>query len=220
MSEIENETSAADLVDAVVPTPEDFSLYDLLEAVEYPTDEVTVSLNERAAHQLARLDREIKEYLADGDEETGEVSDERLAEYREKLDNLRAQIDKSKVTFYLRGVPDDVVTGANDIVEAAFDDKKKNTKTADGRIVKVLPENQKLAYMRYLNAVIFSMHIERVYYHGNGATIHRPDPDQIAAFYDKAPAAAQSLLTAKIQALRVEATDYERNFDEGFFPKS
>lgn len=218
MSDID--TTAADEADVVLAAPEDFDMYALMEGVDYPEDEVTVALNEKAAHRLARLDREIRAYLAEGEEEGGEHDQAKLAQYRTELDKLQKAIADSRVTFYLKGVPDELVQGANDIVEARFEDKKKQVKTADNRLVKVLPEGEKMAWVRFLNAVVYSMHIQRVYYHKNGATITAPDADQIAHFYDKAPAAAQALLTSKIQELRVDAQEYERDFDEGFFPKS
>lgn len=216
----ENDTTAADQVDAVLDTPENFSMYDFLDEVEYPEDEVTVATNEKAAHQLGRLASEIQQYMADGEPETGEHDPEKLAEYRKELDSLTAKIENSKITFYLKGVSDERVLEADALVEEKFKDKKKSQRTADNRLVQVLPQEHQKAWMRYLNAVIFSMHIERIHYHGPGVTKIGPTPDDVAAFYDRAPAAAQAILTSRIQKLRVAAEDYERKFDEGFFPNS
>lgn len=202
--------------DLVVPAPDDFSLFDMLDGVEYPESSVTVAINEKAAFALGRLDREIKEYLRDNDEHDEKV----LAKYRERVDALKQQIEDSKITFHLKGVPDELVTGANEIAEEKFKDRKKQVKTADGRIVKILPDGEKINFMRYSNAVVVSMHVTKVVYHKNGAERTTPSPDEIAAFYDKAPAAAKAILGQAVNELRVDAIDYERNFDEGFFPKS
>lgn len=197
------------------PAPDNFSMFDMLEGVEYPESEVTVSMNERAAYKLTRLAADIKRYRAENDEHDEKVLDE----YRADVENLRAEIDNSKVTFYLKGVPDEIINGARDIAEAKFDDAKKQIKGADGIMHKVLPQNEQINYARFLNAVVYSMHIVKVYYHKNGA-IGGSSPDEMAAFLDRAPDAAKGLLVNAISQLRVKAADYEATFDEGFFPKS
>lgn len=201
--------------DIVVPTPDTFSMFDMLDGVEYPEDEVTVSMNEKAAFDLARLTAEIKRYQTEAEE----LEDSVLEGYRIRLEKLTEAIERSKVTFYIKGVPDEIITGARDIVDAKFEEFKKPIKAADGLIRKILPEHEHLNYTRFLNAVIHSMHVYKVYYHASGATTGF-SPDEMAAFIDRAPDAAKGLLISKIQELRVKAEDYESNFDEGFFQKS
>lgn len=197
------------------PAPDNFSMFDMLDGVEYPEAEVTVSLNEKAAYKLGRLAADIKRYQADNDEHDEKVLDE----YRSDVEKLRKEIDDSKVTFYLKGVPDEIISGARDIAEARFEEVKKPVKAADGLLRKVLPENEHINYARFLNAVVYSMHVVKVYYHKNGAT-GGSSPDEMAAFLDRAPDAAKGKLVTEISELRVKAADYEATFDEGFFPKS
>lgn len=202
--------------DLVIPAPADFDMFAALEGVEYPEDEVTVALNERAAHQLAALMREIREYNLDHPD----PDSEKLAEFRKKAESIKEVIKKSRITFYLRGVPDDLLSSAAEIAEKKFEEKKKTITDAQGIPQSVLPNAEKMNFMRYLNAVIYSMHIQKFVRHSDGAVRVSPSPDEIAAFMDKAPDAAKGMLVAKIQDLRVKAAEYEGSLDEGFFQKS
>lgn len=205
--------------DLVVPAPADFDMFAALEGIEYPEDEVTVALNEKAAHKLASLMAEIQRYQLDHPApEDRDQSD--LDAFRVRVDELKNTIEKSRMTFYLKGVPDDLLTTAADVAEEKFKDKKKTIADAQGVPQSVLPQAEKMNFMRYMNAVIYSMHIQKFVVHSNGAVRTTPTPDEIAAFMDKAPDAAKGKLVAKIQELRVRSEDYESHLDEGFFPKS
>lgn len=202
--------------DLVVPAPADFDMFDMLEGVEYPEDEVTVALNEKAAHRLAALMREIREYQVNNPE----PEDAKLAEFHKRADDIKKAIEKSRVTFYLKGIPDDLLTTAANVAEEKFEDLKETVLGADGQPVSVLPRSEKINFMRYMNAVTYSMFIQRFVRHSDGAVRVAPSADEIAAFLDKAPDAAKGKLVVKIQELRVESAAYEANFDEGFFQKS
>ncbi|QAU07380.1 tail assembly chaperone [Microbacterium phage Platte] len=199
--------------DLVIPAPADFDMFAALEGVEYPEDEVTVALNERAAHQLAALMREIREYNLDHPD----PDPEKLAEFRKKAESIKEVIKKSRITFYLKGVPDDLLSNAAEIAEKKFEDKKKTVTDAQGIPQSVLPQAEKMNFMRYMNAVVYSMHIQKFVRHSDGAVRVSPSADEIAAFMDKAPEAAKGRLVAKIQELRVKAAEYEGSLDEGFF---
>lgn len=198
--------------DAEIVTPDTFSFFEMMDAVSYPTDEVTVFLDEAAAHSAQKIVREFNEME--------DPTEKELKDFKDRIAKLRQRIEDSKVTFYLKGVPDEIVTGAKDMVDERFMDKRKQIRAADGSLRKYLPEEHALAYARLLNATVTSMHIEKAVYHKNGAEFPNPEPDFIAAFYDKAPTAAQQLLSEAVSGLRVQSVEYEQSFDEGFFPKS
>ncbi|AXC37907.1 tail assembly chaperone [Microbacterium phage Jacko] len=199
--------------DLIVPAPADFDMFDMLSGVSYPEDTVTVALNEKAAYELAHLEQDILNYRSENEEPDEAV----LAEYQSQLEEIVKRIEASKMTFHLRGVSDDLISSAGDIAEEKFKDRKLNQKAADGRIVKYLPEGEKMAYLRYLNAVTYSMHITKFVRHSDGAERVSPNADEIAAFMDKAPDAAKQKLVRAIQELRVAAANYEASLDEGFF---
>lgn len=205
--------------DLVVPAPADFNVFDLLEGVEYPEDEVTVALNERAAHRLASLMREIREYEASHPDRST-MDPEKVAGFEREVESLKNMIQKSRVTFYLKGIPDDLLTTAGQVAEEKFEEAKKDSTDAQGNQIKVLPQSEKLRFMRYMNAVTYSMFIQRLVRHSDGAVRTAPSADEIAAFMDKAPEAAKGKLVSRIQELRVKSADYEASFDEGFFQKS
>ena len=205
--------------DLVVPAPADFSMFDMLEGVEYPEDEVTVALNEKAAHQLAAVMAEIARYQVDHPT-PDDRKQEDIDAFEKRVETIKRNIEKSRMTFYLKGIPDDILTTAADVAEEKFEDLKKDAIDAQGNPIKVLPQGEKLRFMRYMNAVTYSMFIQKLVRHSDGAVHAAPSADEIAAFMDKAPDAAKGKLVEKIQRLRVNSADYEANFDEGFFQKS
>lgn len=202
--------------DLVIPAPADFNMFDALEGVEYPEDEVTVALNERAAHQLAALMREVQEYRLDHPD----PEQEKLDEFHERAEKIKKVIKDSRITFYLKGVPDDLLSKTADIAEEKFKDKRRTITDAEGIPQSVLPQGEKVNFIRYMNAVTYSMFIQRFVRHSDGAVRTTPNADEIAAFLDRAPEAAKGKLVAKIQELRVKSEDYEASLDEGFFQKS
>lgn len=191
---------------------DDFDFFDVIQGRTYPTDDVTVFMDEQAAYEFVKAAREF--------DSLSEPTNEQIAEYEAKLEDIRKRINDSKVTFYLTGISDDEVTASKEAADAHFADKKKQRKAADGTIQRYLPEEEGGNYMNYFNAVVLSKHITQVVRHKDDRTITSPTPDWISHFMDKAPGAAKEKLTAAIQALRVEAADYEASLDEGFFPKS
>lgn len=197
-------------------TPEDFSLFDVLEGVSFPESEITVALNEKAAFDLRRA---IHEGEAMQDPDASPTEDE-IADLRKRMADLHAQVEKSKLTFYLRGVSGELVSSAKDIVDGMFEDKQKSSISATGQPIKYIPQSEHQAYARMLNAVVMSMYVTQVKDHGKNRIKTGMNADEMAAFYDKAPAAAKSLLSGAITELQVEAAEYEATLDEGFFPKS
>lgn len=189
-----------------------FSLFDVLDGVSYPTDEVTVALNEAAAYRAQALVREATELES--------PTEEQLADISERIAKARQEIEDSKVTFYLRGISDEKIASAGEIVDDLFIDKKRSIKSANGTPMKYLPQEHAKDYSRMLNAVVISMHIERMTEHKTGRTRTAPSMDEIAAFYDKAPLAAKQRLGDAVAKLRVDSGAYEAGLDEGFFPKS
>lgn len=205
--------------DLLVPAPADFDMFAALEGVEYPDDEVTVAMNERAAYKLGALMAEITQYQVD--HPAPEDRDEKdLAAFQKRHDDLKEVIKKSRITFYLKGVSDDILTTAGEVAEEKFESAKKDMVDAQGHTIKVLPQSEKIRFMRYMNAVTYSMFIQRVHYHSNGVVRTAPSADEIAAFMDKAPDVAKGKLVRAIQELRVKSEAYEAALDEGFFPKS
>lgn len=191
-----------------------FSFFDVLEERTYPTDEVTISIDEAAGYELNKLAMKLHELrTSEG------ATEEDYAAVEQQADDLRERIERSQFTFQLKGVSDDRITDAMEVVEARFEDKKVPRKKADGSLQRELPKSEGLNYARFLNAVTFAMHIEQIVRHKNGSVMTAPDADEIAAFFDKAPHAAQERVATAIQSLRVASSTYEASLDEGFFPK-
>ena len=192
-------------------TEETFSFFEVLEGRTYPEDEVTVSMDEAAAYDLGKLQRDM--------DEAKEPTDLEIKEFQERADNLQKRIEDSKFTFHLKGVPDDLIADIKEVADERFHDKKINRKNAQGHIERILPEGENANYMRFFSAVMMSLHVTSIQEHRTGKVMTAPSADEIAYFYDKAPGAAKERLSQAIAALRVASAQYEAQLDEGFFPK-
>lgn len=191
---------------------DDFDFFDVLQGRTYPTDTVTVIMDEKGVYDFVKAQREF--------EAKTDPTDEEISTHEELLRKLHADIEASKATFSLQGIPDDEITSCKEIADAHFADKKKQKKAADGTIVRYLPEEENVNYMNYFNAVVFSKHITQVIRHKDDRTTTSPGVDWVAHFMDKAPGFAKDKLTEAIRALRVNSSEYEAGLDEGFFLKS
>ena len=190
-------------------TPETFSFFDVFEGLEHPTDTVTIFMNEKAQYDLNKKLNEIAQ-LAEGDSNLDAIVDE-----ASKLHDL---VEASRMTFHITGVDDDTITDLRDVAEAAFEGRKKQIKAADGRIIKQLPESEQLAYARYFNALVMSVHITRVE-DAKGRAMVAPSVDEVALMLDKAPTSQKTKLQSAINDLRVRSSDFEANVDADFLAK-
>lgn len=208
---MEEETNTNAEPEFEAPTQDTFSFFDVLEEVTYPNDVVTLYMDEAAAYDFAKLAAEI--------DITVEPDKKQVAAFKKRAEDLKTRIEKSKYTFYLRGVSDDRVSEAEELVEAKFEDVKRPRKNAQGHIERVLPPSEQKNYLRYFNAVVFSLHIEQIVQESTGRVMVAPHPDEVAHLYDKAPGSEKQKLSNAIGALRVRSEAYERSLDEGFFQK-
>ena len=191
-------------------TPETFSFFDVLSEKAYPRDIVNVYLDDAAAYDLRKIGDEAEEMDPDNAEAINALG--------ERLKALRQRIEASAMTFHLAGVGADRMQEAMQVANDHFEGKKVNRKRADGSIMRELPQEQQVAFMRYASAVTLSLHIERIVL-ADGRAQTAPSPDEIAAFLDKAPLAAVNTINDAVKALQVSTQDFERTLDEGFLAK-
>ena len=192
-------------------TQDEFSFFDVLNEISYPKDEFSVYLDESAAFDFRKIQTEI--------DTTTEPDAERVEDWDARLEDIRTRLAKSKFTFYVTGVSDDRIEEAAEVANAQFADKKKQRKTASGTIEKYLPDDVAQDYLRFFNAVVLSLHIERIVQNATGRTMVAPSPDEVAQFLRKAPGAAKVEVNERIQALRAKSGEFESALDVGFFPK-
>lgn len=220
MSE-EIETSTDVTTDTI--TPAEFDFYELMTGAVYPKDSVTVTLDESAAYEALKIAREFDEFregdLYAEDPESDEVK-EKIAEFEERIEAVKDRVNANSVTFDLTGVSDELIESAKQSVDELFADKRKQRKLADGSIQKYIPDDVAKDYLRMLNATVYSLQIERMTFHKNGAQFVSPDPDKVAHFFDIAPRGSKAIVAGRIHELSVKAQDLVDQMDEGFFPKS
>lgn len=204
-ADIESEAPAFEM-----PTKETFSFFEVLAERTYPTDKVTVFLDEQAAYDAHKLALEM--------DSAKNPTNEDIEEYTERIEALRYRINQSQYTFHLRGISDDHYADAKAVVDGRFKPKQKHRKRADGSLEEFLTPDDQMAYLRFLSALMISLHVEQIV-DPQGRINTAPSADEIAYFVDKAPSAATEALNAAVQALRVSSSEYERALDEGFFQK-
>ena len=198
-------------------TPETFSFFDVLEEITYPKEVKTIWTDEAAVYEFRKIANEIDDIIVGTPE--GEEPD-LPTDIQARLERIQDRIERSKFTFHLTGVSDDRIEEAAEIANAEFEDKKLQRKTATQAIEKYLPESQQLAYVKFFNSVVNSLHIEKIVSHRDGREMVAPSPQEVQHFFDKCPSAPKVELVEAIKALRVQSSNYERQLDEGFFPKS
>ena len=192
-------------------TPDGFDIFDILTEKAYPKDTVTVYLDEAAAYELRALQKEADAIEGEPDEAT-------IQDFNDRLTALRTRIDKSARTFHLSGVDADRMKDVMTSAEAHFEDRKVNRKRADGSIIRELPQSAQVDFMRYVSALTLSIHVEKITDSAGRESI-APGVDTMATFLDKAPVYAVRELNQAIERLQVDARDFERTLDDGFFPK-
>ena len=193
-------------------TQEAFSFFDVLSEISFPKDVFSVYLDESAVFDFRKIQAEI-DLAEDPDEAL-------LAEWDERLKSVRDRLAAKKYTFHITGVSDDRIEEAAEVANAQFEDKKKQRKTASGTIERYLPDAVAQDYLRFFNAVVLALHVERIVEERTGREMIAPSPDEVAQFLRKAPGPAKQEVSERIQALRARASEYESALDEGFFPKS
>lgn len=193
-------------------TPDTFSFFDVLEEVTYPKDVFSVYMDEAAAFDFQKLSVEI--------DMSADPSPEKITEFKERAEAIAKRLANSKYTFYVSGVSDDRIELVTELVNKEFEDKKQQRYTATKTIEKYLPEEHQMAYVKFFNAAVLSLHIEQIVKESDGRVMTAPDPKEVIRFMDRAPEAAKAEVNNRIKALRVKSSAYENALDEGFLAKS
>ena len=204
----ENQNDAPESAEDNNMTPETFSLFDVLSGQAYPKDVVELYFDEVSAFELDRALRTIER--ADSSED--------LTEQVKRMNDLREKVAKSKYTFYLTGIPDDMMSDFQEVTEAKFKEKQQLRKGADGQLHPHLPKSEQAAYVRYFNALVNSAHIERIVA-PDGRVNTAPDVEQVAFLFDKAPTSQKEKLSNAIAGLRVSAETFEAQVGADFLAK-
>lgn len=192
-------------------TEENFDIFDVLSERAYPRDIVTVYLDDGAAFELRKLTDEVDAIDGEPDQATVEA-------FNERLTNIRTRIDRSARTFHLAGVSSDTIKDAMTAADEHFESRKVNRKRADGSIIRELPKSAQDDFMVYTSAVMMALHVEKIV-DPDGRQVVAPTPDAIVRFINGAPIYAVREVNQAIERLQVDARDFERSLDDGFFPK-
>lgn len=191
-------------------TKETFSFFEVLSEIAYPTDEVTLYMNENAARKFQKLAAELDD---------PETTAERTEAIYPEIQKVSQEVRDSAYVFHLRGVSDDRLTDVKTLADKEFKDKRKQRKVASGGLESYLPESEQMAYAKYFSAVLISLHVEQVVESRTGRIMTAPDANEIAFLMDKAPTHEKGKLHTAIESLKVSASEFERSIDEGFLAK-
>lgn len=106
--------------------PGTFDVFSFLEGTAYPTDEVTVFQNAKAATELVAMNKERLDFDAIPEKDRPETS----RDYDAEIERLTAAVKESAMTFELRGMPPGLVqelySFSDDADEKAIRDAENN----------------------------------------------------------------------------------------------
>lgn len=194
---------------------ENFDLFSLIEEdYGYPEAVVDIFMNEKAAHE--RMTRIRKIAVLDKDNPEHHAL---LRQLIDEVKELETKIEKSQVTFHLRGIESSKLEEARDIVNEKFEEKKKQRYTADKTVQKYLPEDEQLEWAKYFNALVNSMYVTKVVDY-RGREQAAPGVDRMYAFLTKGPESQRKKFLNAVADLKLPTEQFESRLDDSFFPKS
>lgn len=174
------------------PDVKTFSVLDAAKGSSYPSDDVTVYTNQKAAHQIARLEFEINET----------DDDARVNELDAQIAVLRDEVLASQLTFHMRGISPGTRTAVQQQVK-----ERKFGEDTDGRT-------------RFSNAAYLAAHIVRVT-NAEGAVDERVfEADEVVELVKALPDESVEDLYEKMQELTFRAAYFDAAVSADFLSKS
>lgn len=187
---------------------ESFSFLDVLQGREYPTESVEIFVNERAAYELAALEKKLA-LIKDGEDAN---------EIQEKIDALREKAASSRFIVHLEGIPVDQYDAVVDLAAAEYPyeyTESRNPLTfAIERTVIDSPMRE-----QFFRTHLWAKYITSVE-SPTGATDNNITPDWVGYFIAKAPVIAQLRVARAIEKLRMTSDWMEGLLTEDFFPSA
>ena len=179
-------------------SPKVFNLSDLIKGRSYPVKDVDVYLDDSAAMELYDITNEL-DYITDPEE---------AAPLQAKIDELKARIEASKITFRMRGV-------SQQIIEDVLEQTNLKYGVGKGEDATGNPE-----WLRDYISSLISMNIMYVI-NADGQEDHSVfDYKRAEELRRNLPASEWSKLVETMHKLTLAGGYFEQITDAGFLPKS
>jgi hypothetical protein len=198
---MENEQLLEETIEMVKEArkPGNFNLIDTIKGRAYPEREVTVYTNADAAFNLVELDEEMSK-VADKDLERYNALEAQAQEIAEEL-------QKSKLTFLMRGVGQGIIEEITDKANVLY--KKPEDDDHD-------PEG----WFRFYVTALIAANIVRVTDAERNVHEKQLNIDEMMEIRNNLPADAWSVLINTMQKLTLASGYFKGLTDAGFLPKS
>ncbi len=164
-----------------------FDIFAMAEGTTYPEDSVVIYTDSEAAYKIAKLDEKLNssfKYSLDQSQQK-ELEQERA--------EIKKQFDKSKITVYMRGLPERKVQQIR---------KEQDAKYGEN----IFPEARKEEWQNRL----IQAHLQKaVNYKGEEQDLQNQDVDKIAVWYLQLPRESQHRLDQLVADLTLKSNYFE-----------
>jgi hypothetical protein len=213
-----SETTVEELV-AEAKSPAKFNILSVLQERAYPTDEVTVYLDEETAYLASIAEEEIKaaNVAIDKDFEDEKAQD-KLEKSKQKLEKLIGKMSESKYIFTIKGIPEgrreELLIEAEKQYPIEYDENKN---PFTGEVTKSEKEDRERN--RLFTNMLWSENIEKITA-PDGAVQEKLSPEDVKAIRASLPLASIGAINQAIEKIRAATAVFLFSVDEDFLAKS
>jgi len=198
---MENEQLLEETIEMVKEArkPGNFNLIDTIKGRAYPEREVSVYTNADAAFKLVELD-----------EEMSKVADKDLERYNAleaQAQKIAEELQKSKLTFLMRGVGQGVIEEITDRANVLYKKPEDDDHDSEG-------------WFRFYVTALIAANIVRVTDAEGNVHEKQLNIDEMMEIRNNLPADAWSVLINTMQKLTLASGYFKGLTDAGFLPKS
>ena len=188
--------------------PETFDFIAVLNGRDYPTDEVTIYLDEATAYAIGELSASKLRLTEEADMD---VADKQLAD-------LKTKLLKSAYVFKLTGISLELRELLSESAKAKFKSEYETSRNfVTGQVEKFEKPNPERN--QFLGLSVFQAHVEQIV-SPDGKVITAPEVGIIDAFLKKAPESQVEKFIIAVNKLQVASQAFETATDEDFLAKS
>lgn len=193
-----------------------FSIINVLKDRAYPSEEVTVYINEDVAYNASKLQEKID--ALDGKFKISEQEKEKLKALRVKRTQFMRELESSKYVFSMQGISEgkreELLTIATDKFPVEYDETKNSL---TGEVTKKEIENKDRD--RLFTTLLWREHIKKITA-PDGSVQEQISAEDVMALRNGLPIAGVGSLNEVIEKLRVSTALFMYKVDEDFLAKS
>lgn len=201
--------------------PGKFSIIAALKDRAYPSDEVSVYLDEDVAYRAANVKENIESLEAEDAKSGYKLSTDKAKELSDAKSNLASMMEKlseSKYIFTITGISEGKRDSLyKDSVEKYAIEYKEDKNPFSGEVVRVEVENTERD--RYFTNLIWKEYISKIS-DPNGNLQENLKLEDVVALRDSLPISAQGKINQAVEKIRNSTALFMYTVDEDFLAKS